>query len=158
MIAASKKPSVFGTKKFLNFLTTLNELVENYQQEYHTTFGNVVFTPLIGKFKEKLDKNFRKKIENFESYEDQIKELNMMLDGNENNEANNTINLMIENLLIEKNKNDYDLQMEHENDIQDFLTAESQIDNLTQNEHFSTINGELKEKVLKLVLNQEIKS
>lgn len=152
-----KKSSIGRTnKKFINFVTTLNEAIEQYQNDFLLCYGNVVFTSLVSKFKERLNTFYKKKIENFENYEDQVKELNMLLDGNENNEANNTINLMIENLLIEKSKIDDELLLEHENKIQEFIQEESNIDYYSSNEKFSRINNQIKAKIQEIVINNEI--
>lgn len=139
-------------------MNNLNEALECYQNEYHNVFSNMEFNQLITKFKEKMDIYYKKRVENFDSYEDHIKELNMMLDGNENNESNNTVNLMIENLLIEKKKIEYDLLMEYENEVQEFIQIESQNNILKGNEYIEKMKTQLKLKLQELVMNHEVKS
>lgn len=155
---ANRKSSIGRVnKRFTNFLNSLNDIVEQYQTEYHNGFSNIVFSELINKYKEKLQSYYDRKKENFSSYEDQIKELNMMLDGNDANDANNTINLMIENLLIEKNKIDYDLRLEYENDIQNMLSDESQNDLLKKSDYLQKLGFDFKGKIQELVDNNEAK-
>lgn len=142
-------------KKFTSFLTSLTEIIEKFQTDYHSAFGNLIFTPFCNKFLMKLEEHYDKKINNFEYYEDQIKELNMMLDGNDNNESNNTLSLMIENLYIEKNKIDYDLQMEQDNEMQDYFTEQSKEDLISKGDFFKKINSELILKINELLVNND---
>lgn len=156
-VPANKKKSVTKiNKKFTNFLSTLNEIIEEYQVEYQHAFSSIIFSPMIVKYKELLNSYYKKKIDTFESFEDQIKELTMLIDGNENNESNNTIKLMIENLNIEKNKTDHDIQMEHDNEIQEFLLEESGKDQeILKNPFWKKINNVLKSKIQNLIINNE---
>lgn len=57
-----------------------------------------------------------------------------MLDGSES-ESNCTINLMIENLLIDKSKEELNLQLEYENDYCNIIQNNSERNNLSNNQH-----------------------
>lgn len=56
-----------------------------------------------------------------------------MLDGSES-ESNCTINLMIENLLIDKSKEELNLQLEYENDYCNIIQNNSERNNLSNNQ------------------------
>jgi len=151
-----KRSSVMKVnKKFTQFVNSLNETIEQYQNDFLTCYGTDVFSTIVAKYREKLNTFYQKKIENFENFEDQIKELNMLLDGNEANEANNTINLMIENLIIEKNQIEDEMQAKHEKEIQELIEEESKKNYIQNNEKFIKLHNALKSNVQEIVINNE---
>lgn len=138
--------------KYSDFLNNINKIIEGYQEEFTKGMGKHVFTPLASKLVDKVKEYYQKKVENFDSYEDQIKELNMMIDGNDN-EANDTINLMIKNLLIDKNSNEDQIKKELENNLEKLVNEEK--DKFSNkffegSEYFDQINKELKNKIQNL--------
>ena len=147
-----------ANKRFQNFLDILNDSIDNYLNDYRGEFSNFVFDPMITEFQGILNKYYKNKIESFENFEDQIKELNMLLDGNENNESNNTIKLMIDNLLIEKKNVEDEILVEHENMTENFIETQSKKDFLSKNENISKMNNTFKSKIQQLIINNEIKN
>lgn len=57
-----------------------------------------------------LEDYYAEKIKKFDFYEEQINELRVMLANSETEESNHTLNLMIENILLDKNREEIDLK------------------------------------------------
>lgn len=66
-----------------------------------------------------INNDFGKRINIFETYEDQIQDLKMMIDGN--SESNMTIQLLIENLKRERSKEEIEIDTELDNNIDDYI-------------------------------------
>lgn len=71
------------------------------------------------KFISIINNDFGKRMSIFETYEDQIQDLKMMMDGN--SDSNTTIQLLIENLKRERNKEEIQIDTELDNNIDDYI-------------------------------------
>lgn len=98
------------------------ELVETFEasiKEYVTKFNKSyiehIFSSLSLNLIELTHEYYNKKVKVYESYEEQIQELKMMLESSENSEANTTINLMLNHLFVERSKEEMDLKLEFDN-------------------------------------------
>lgn len=136
-------------------IANLNNILENFQTEYINIFCTITFSKLCNCIIEECNTYYRKSVENFISFEDQIKELEMMLDGNENNEANNTLKLMIDNLINEKKKIEIDLKFEFDEKVKSVMQSFSIDNTLEESSYYKNLMALIKSKFLDILSSNE---
>lgn len=136
-------------------IANLNNILENFQTEYINIFCTITFSKLCNCIIEECNAYYRKSVENFISFEDQIKELEMMLDGNENNEANNTLKLMIDNLINEKKKIEIDLKFEFDEKVKTVMQSFSIDNTLEESSYYKNLMALIKSKFLDILSSNE---
>ncbi len=112
------------TNKFKDYMSYINNKLDNYLNFFNKIYStdvSLICKDLIELYRD----NYMRKIKIFDFFEDQIKELNIMIDGVDS-DSNFTINLMINNLLIDKNKEEINLNLEMENSF--YLILQKHID------------------------------
>lgn len=143
-------------EKYAIMIANLNDILEIFQNEYINIFCSLSFSKLSNELIEECNSFYRKSVDNFTGFEDQIKELEMMMDGNENNEYNNTLALMIENLMKEKKNNEFNLKLEYDEKIKNLINKFSIDCNIEDSEYFKNLLALMRSKFLDLLVSNDL--
>lgn len=103
-------------------LETIDKTVEAYMQGFEKCYSKIVFMYLASKHLELVNTIYSKKQEIFDNYEDQIKELKMIQDNADNADAATTISLMIDQLCVDKSKEEMDANHEFDSRLSYLLS------------------------------------
>lgn len=111
----SRKNSFKGKDKGKELVDVFEASIKEYMTKFNRSYIENVFSSLSSNLIELTIDYYNKKVRVYESYEEQIQELRMMQESSENLEANTTINLMLNHLLVERRKEEMDLKLEYDN-------------------------------------------
>lgn len=133
-------------------LETLDKSVETYMQGFSKYYSKIVFMYLASKHLELVNKIYIKRQEILDSYEDQIKELKMIQDNADNPEAATTISLMIDQLYVDKNKEEMDANTDFDSRLTFLLShSHNKIEELIGNsDQIKTLINTFIDKVSKI--------
>lgn len=103
-------------------IKTLELLCTEYFNKLNLFFEENYLKNLIVQLKNKIDIYYNERIKIHDEYEDQINELKLMQEVNySNNENNFTINLMLDNLILDKQKEEINLEACFNKQINNFI-------------------------------------
>ena len=128
----------------------MNSLIENFQDEFSKIFIVVNFKETYDKLISVLYFYYETTTEVFITYEDQIKELEM-LRSDENSDANVTVDLMIKNLYIEKDKENMNNQNMMQENLQEII-EESFTESLKENEYIEKVKEKFFGNMTELIM------